>query len=62
MLSIIKRLQPDRFRWLPQFDRLAGGPLLRTALDRGDDPETIVAGWEPALEQFKARRRSVLLY
>jgi len=63
LLSIIKRLQPDRFHWLaPQFDRLAGGPLLRAALDRGDDPQSIVAGWEPGLEQFKARRRSILLY
>jgi uncharacterized protein YbbC (DUF1343 family) len=62
LLSIIKRLHPGRFHWLPQFDRLAGGPLLRTALDRGEDPQAIVAGWEPALEQFKARRRSVLLY
>lgn len=62
LLSIIKRLQPGRFHWLPQFDRLAGGPLLRTALDRGDDPEIIVTGWEPALERFKARRRPALLY
>ncbi|MEP7325603.1 MAG: DUF1343 domain-containing protein [Gemmatimonadota bacterium] len=63
LLSIIRRLHPSRFRLVaPQFDRLAGGPTLRTALERGDDPQSIVAAWEPGLDQFKVRRRPFLLY
>lgn len=63
LLSIIQRLHPTRFHWLaPQFDRLAGGSGLRTALERGDDPRSIAAGWEPELEHFKAHRRPSLLY
>jgi uncharacterized protein YbbC (DUF1343 family) len=63
LLSIIRKTQPDRFRWIPaQFDRLAGGPLLRGQIEQGTAPEIIVGRWGDGLEQFRARRKVVLLY
>lgn len=44
------------------FDRLAGGPALREALEAGADPEAIAAGWAAAEERFHARRAPFLLY
>ncbi len=45
-----------------RFDRLAGGPALRQALERGDAPDAIVASWEPSRRRFLERRRPYLLY
>lgn len=44
------------------FDHVAGGPGLRTALQRGDDPAAIVNSWQPGLEAFRAARQPYLLY
>ena len=63
LLFIIKRSHPNRFRWLSaQFDRLAGGPRLRAAIDAGTAPAEIVRGWSADLEHFKERREGLLLY
>lgn len=63
LLSAVKATGGARIAWLPaHFDRLAGGPRLRAALDAGVDPLTIVKGWKPELEQFKERRKEALLY
>ena len=63
LLAAVRAASGDRFGWIPKhFDRLAGGPALREALDAGTDPATIVAGWAEALRRFRERRRTFLLY
>jgi uncharacterized protein YbbC (DUF1343 family) len=63
LLTIIRRLHSSRFGWnAAHFDRLAGGPTLRQQIDRGLPPDTIIKSWRPALNQFRERRKSVLLY
>jgi uncharacterized protein YbbC (DUF1343 family) len=63
MLTIIRRQQPGRVRWLSaQFDRLAGGPGLREAIEAGTPPDSIVRSWDADLERFRERRKPFLLY
>ena len=63
LLHAVLATHPDRLGWIPpHFDRLAGTASLRAALQRGDDPGAIVAGWEPELDRFRARRGSYLIY
>jgi uncharacterized protein YbbC (DUF1343 family) len=63
LLSVVRRVHPDRFAWIPKhFDRLAGGSLLREQLERGRRPEEIVNAWRSELEQFRSRRKAVLVY
>jgi uncharacterized protein YbbC (DUF1343 family) len=44
------------------FDRLAGGPELRLALEAGEAVEAIAAGWETGEAAFRARRQPYLIY
>lgn len=44
------------------FDGIAGGPALRTALERGDTAEKIIASWQPGLEAFRTARKPFLIY
>jgi uncharacterized protein YbbC (DUF1343 family) len=63
---------PDAFRWGPApyeyehdrwpIDILSGSDALRTALDRGEDVETIVAAWAADEEAFRRTREKYLLY
>jgi uncharacterized protein YbbC (DUF1343 family) len=63
LLSVLRRAHPKDFRWIPaHFDRLAGGPVLRQQIDAGIGADSIVKSWQPALEHFRNRRGSVLLY
>lgn len=63
LLAAVRAAHPDRFGWLVKhFDRLAGGPALREAVDRGERPDLIVRGWQADLARFRERRRPVLLY
>ena len=62
MLSVIRAVHPDRIKIGGSFDRLAGGPMLREALLRGDAPERIVASWQPGLAAYRERVRPYLLY
>ncbi|MDX2192314.1 MAG: DUF1343 domain-containing protein [Gemmatimonadales bacterium] len=63
LLAAIRAVHPGDLRWLPaHFDRLAGGPALRAALDRGDMPATIVAGWRPQQAAFARRAGPYRLY
>jgi uncharacterized protein YbbC (DUF1343 family) len=62
MLAIIRSVHPDLIRIGATFDRLAGGPLLREALMRGDDPQRIVASWQSGLRAFRERVRPFLIY
>lgn len=49
----------ERPTWL---DRLAGTPRLREALDNGTPAETIIAGWDEEVAEFKKARSPYLLY
>jgi uncharacterized protein YbbC (DUF1343 family) len=44
------------------FDRLAGGPALREAIQAGGDPAAIVTGWSSALSGWREHRTTILLY
>jgi uncharacterized protein YbbC (DUF1343 family) len=44
------------------FDKIAGGPALRTALQKGETPDEIIASWQPGLTAFREARRRFLLY
>lgn len=44
------------------FDRLAGGPGLRAAIEAGAAPEAIAAGWVAGEAAFRARREPHLRY
>lgn len=63
LMAALRTAHPGAFAFRPaQFDRLAGGPELRTAIERGEPVATIVARWGPRLARFKDRRRPFLLY
>lgn len=63
LLAAIRTYHHDRFRWLPaHFDRLAGGPALRDAVDGGAEPAAIVASWREDRDRFLQRRRPALVY
>ena len=63
LMAAIRATHPGRMRWsAAQFDRLAGGSTLRTALESGKPAGEIVAPWAEALRQFEARRRPFLIY
>jgi uncharacterized protein YbbC (DUF1343 family) len=63
LLAAVIAEHRGRFAWIArQFDRLAGGPVLREQLDAGDAPGDIVGRWGADLERFEARRRPFLLY
>jgi uncharacterized protein YbbC (DUF1343 family) len=63
LLAAVRESAGGEFAWIPaHFDRLAGGPVLRAALQVGTEPGVIVASWAPDLERFKERRREFLMY
>jgi uncharacterized protein YbbC (DUF1343 family) len=63
LLSVIRRVHPDRFGWIPKhFDRLAGGSVLREQIERGVSPDDVVSGWRSQLDHFRDRRNPLLLY
>jgi uncharacterized protein YbbC (DUF1343 family) len=63
LLTVIRSTHHDQFSWIPaHFDRLAGGPDLRTAIDSGYSADKIVRGWKNPLTRFEDRRRPFLLY
>jgi uncharacterized protein YbbC (DUF1343 family) len=63
LLAAVRAVHGRDFGWIPKhFDRLAGGPGLREAIDRGTPPGEVVAGWEADLRRFQERRRAFLLY
>jgi uncharacterized protein YbbC (DUF1343 family) len=63
LLSVIRSVHPEHFAWIQaHFDRLAGGPDLRTAIESGRSPGVIVRDWLGPLGRYKARTRAFLLY
>ena len=64
LLVALRRLHAE-FRWRDDglaLDRLVGTRRLRTALERGDSVDAIVAADADAIERFRRERRSALLY
>lgn len=63
MLAAIQSVHPGEIGFVAtQFDRLAGGPALREAIQAGQAHPEIVAGWVAPLAAFERRRAAVLLY
>ncbi|HEU5303469.1 MAG TPA: DUF1343 domain-containing protein, partial [Gemmatimonadales bacterium] len=63
LLAALQAAHPGVFAFRPaQFDRLAGGPELRTAILRGDSAAAITAAWAEKLARYRERRRPFLLY
>jgi uncharacterized protein YbbC (DUF1343 family) len=63
LLAALRTSHPTAFAFRPaQFDRLAGGPELREAIDRGAPVPAIAAGWRAEVARFKDRRKAFLLY
>lgn len=63
LLAAIQRIYPEQIGWIPRhFDRLAGGPELREAIQAGRSAQEILASWREPLRTFRARVDSLLLY
>jgi uncharacterized protein YbbC (DUF1343 family) len=63
LLAALRKVQPSAFAFRAgQFDRLAGGPELRVAIERGESVSAIAARWREELRRFRDWRRRFLLY
>lgn len=63
LLAALRQAHPAAFAFRPgQFDRLAGGPELRAAIERGEPVSAVAARWREELKRFRERRRPFLLY
>jgi uncharacterized protein YbbC (DUF1343 family) len=63
LLAALRQVHPSAFSFRPvQFDRLAGGPELRAAIERGEQVSAVAARWREELKRFRERRRAFLLY
>jgi len=62
LLTVIRAVHPDRIGWNNAFDRLAGGPSLRQAIQAGTPPDSILASWRGPIRRFLQRRKPFLLY
>ena len=61
ILSALHHLYPTQFR-LDKAAGLVANAETMAALQRGEDPRDIAAGWATALAEFKQRRAKYLLY
>lgn len=71
MILEIRRLYPDDFEWRYDswaedhpywIDKLTGSDYVRRAVDSGNTPEEIVAGWQEELDKFRGLREGYLAY
>ncbi len=72
LLAAARDMAPDAFAWteppyeyeteLPPIDILWGSDALRTGLDRGEDPASILTDAGAGLDAFEAQARPYLLY
>jgi uncharacterized protein YbbC (DUF1343 family) len=63
LLTSIWSVHPDQIGFRPAgFDRLAGGPVLREAIERGETAAAIARSWRAPLRRFLRERRPFLLY
>lgn len=61
ILSVLHRLYPEQFQ-VEKAMRLIVNRATMDSLERGDDPRTIAASWQPSLHDFMDRRAAYLLY
>ncbi len=63
LLAELIALHPRRFKWRAEhFDRLTGSDRIRRSISAGEPVDSIVASWQPGIEQFTKSRRAHLLY
>lgn len=63
LLAAIQTVHPDRIGFVDrQFDRLAGGPEIREAIQAGVEPAVLRARWAAPVAAFERRRAPFLLY
>lgn len=61
LLSALQRLHPGVFQLDPALHLVGSRAVLRAIAD-GREPESIVASWQPELDEFRRRRAPYLLY
>ncbi|HEX4156025.1 MAG TPA: sodium/solute symporter [Acidobacteriaceae bacterium] len=61
ILTVLHRLYPTQFH-MQRAAYLIANSATFAALERGDDPHSIAAGWKAALDSFTTRREPYLLY
>jgi uncharacterized protein YbbC (DUF1343 family) len=61
ILSVLRRMYPEKFD-VKKTLRLVGSERVVEAIERGDDPRAIAAGWKPGLDAFVASRKDYLIY
>ncbi len=61
ILAVLHKLYPTQFQ-VGKAARLVANAATMNALEAGEDPRTIAAGWADALERFRQRRTQYLLY
>ncbi|MEZ4457532.1 MAG: DUF1343 domain-containing protein [Gemmatimonadales bacterium] len=60
LLDAVQRVHPDRIGFRNSgFDRLAGGPGIREAVQAGRKPAAIVASWKGGIDAFRKRVEAV---
>ena len=63
LLAAVRARHADSLRIVAgRFDRLAGTDRIRLAIEGGAAADSIVAGWEAELSDFRARQAGYLLY
>jgi len=63
LLAALVAGQPSPFQFRPEtFDRLAGGPALRAALESGRPARDIWRTWDEPLDRFRQMRAKYLVY
>ncbi|MDZ7377310.1 MAG: DUF1343 domain-containing protein, partial [candidate division KSB1 bacterium] len=64
LISIVKKLHPDRFQWNSTRAPLLmfGDASVVAAIDQGKDPDEIVQLWQGKLNEFRDLRAKYLLY
>ena len=61
LVSALHHLYPDQFQ-LEKVATLIANAATMAVLRRGDDPSSIAAAWQPALQAFQQRAQQYLLY
>jgi uncharacterized protein YbbC (DUF1343 family) len=61
ILCALQRLHPGQFE-IDKAIHLLGSRAAVQAIKEGQDPEAIVASWQPQIEEFQRRRQPYLLY
>lgn len=67
VISVVRRLYPERFAWLRSgerfsVDRLAGTTSIRTKIDGGQTWEQIASTWDMRLDGYRSLLREIRLY